>query len=63
MSQPLVNSEGNLDPFDGLVTYRLLQQAGECECRGSRRENVRGSWWVDAGSSWCGEGGSHTGPL
>ncbi|EFN55625.1 hypothetical protein CHLNCDRAFT_133789 [Chlorella variabilis] len=26
MSRPLVNSEGNLDPFDGLVTYRLLQE-------------------------------------
>ncbi|KAL4457319.1 hypothetical protein ABPG75_012184 [Micractinium tetrahymenae] len=25
MSQPAVASEGNLDPFDGLVTYRLLQ--------------------------------------
>ncbi|KAL4419587.1 hypothetical protein ABPG77_004836 [Micractinium sp. CCAP 211/92] len=25
MSQPAVPSEGNLDPFDGLVTYRLLR--------------------------------------
>ena len=28
LSRPLVASEGNLDPFDGLVTYRLLQEAG-----------------------------------
>lgn len=28
MSQPAVPSEGNLDPFDGLVTYRLLQGTG-----------------------------------
>ncbi|PSC74574.1 hypothetical protein C2E20_2186 [Micractinium conductrix] len=26
MSRPVVMSEGNLDPFDGLVTYRLLQE-------------------------------------
>jgi hypothetical protein len=26
MSCPLVTSEGNLDPYDGLVTYRLVQQ-------------------------------------
>ena len=29
LSRPLVPSEGNLDPFDGLVTCRLLQQTGE----------------------------------
>ena len=27
LSRPLVPSEGNLDPFDGLVTYRLLRDA------------------------------------
>lgn len=27
MQRPLVSSEGNLDPFDGLVTYRILQEA------------------------------------
>jgi len=29
LSRPLVPSEGNLDPFDGYVTYRLLQQSSE----------------------------------
>lgn len=29
MSHPVVHSEGNLDPFDGLVTYRLVQEAAE----------------------------------
>ena len=30
LSRPLVGSEGNLDPFDGLVTCRLLRDpAGE----------------------------------
>ena len=27
LSRPLVPSEGNLDPFDGLVTCSLLQEA------------------------------------
>lgn len=27
LSRPLVRSEGNLDPVDGFVVYRLLQQA------------------------------------
>jgi hypothetical protein len=27
LSQPLVRSEGNLDPIDGFVTFRLLQEA------------------------------------
>lgn len=26
LSKPMVRSEGNLDPYDGYVTYRLLQQ-------------------------------------
>jgi hypothetical protein len=26
MSRPLTESEGNLDPFDGYVTYRILQE-------------------------------------
>ena len=25
LSRPAVRSEGNLDPFDGYVTYKLLQ--------------------------------------
>lgn len=34
MSEPLVGSEGNLDPFDGLVTCRLLRDpAGERAAR------------------------------
>lgn len=26
LTKPLTNSEGNLDPFDGYATYRILQQ-------------------------------------
>jgi hypothetical protein len=25
MSHPWVRSEGNLDPYDGLITYKMLQ--------------------------------------
>jgi hypothetical protein len=29
LSKPAVKSEGNLDPFDGYVTYRLLQETSD----------------------------------
>ncbi len=29
LSRPVVASEGNLDPIDGYVTYRLLQETSE----------------------------------
>ena len=33
LTKPLVNSEGNLDPIDGYVTYKLIQSAsGNREC-------------------------------
>jgi hypothetical protein len=49
LSRPLVASEGNLDPFDGLVTYRLLQEAGGCGRglgRGQGRGGVGGGRWA-----------------
>lgn len=35
-----VNSEGNLDPFDGLVTYRLLQETGGHPLQGSGSQRI-----------------------
>ncbi len=27
LSRPLVTSEGNLDPYDGYITYRIVDEA------------------------------------
>jgi len=42
LSRPLVPSEGNLDPYDGYVTYRLVQQThGDDEALKSEIEDMR----------------------
>ncbi|OJJ47619.1 hypothetical protein ASPZODRAFT_131161 [Penicilliopsis zonata CBS 506.65] len=47
LSNPLVASEGNLDPIDGYVVFRLLQDAAEGTAKSGEESETQGRVLVD----------------